>query len=70
MLFQYFISELAPSLNLQIVRNPQMSPQRKQMVFSGNPRTLLSVSSKDPIHKDPIHPVVTGISMETVAERR
>jgi predicted TIM-barrel fold metal-dependent hydrolase len=32
-----------PSLNLQIVRNAQLSPQEKQMVLSGNARKLLNL---------------------------
>jgi hypothetical protein len=36
-------SDSAPSLNLQIVRNAQISPQEKQMVLSGNARKLLNL---------------------------
>jgi predicted TIM-barrel fold metal-dependent hydrolase len=32
-----------PSLNLQIVRNAQLSPQEKQMVLSGNAKKLLNL---------------------------
>ena len=33
-----------PSLNLQIVRNAQLSTQEKQMILSGNARKLLNLS--------------------------
>jgi predicted TIM-barrel fold metal-dependent hydrolase len=37
-------SDSAPSLNLQIVRNSQLSAQEKQMILSGNARKLLNFS--------------------------
>jgi predicted TIM-barrel fold metal-dependent hydrolase len=36
-------SDGSPSLNLQIVRNAQISPEEKQMVLNGNARKLLNL---------------------------
>lgn len=36
-------SDSAPSLNLQIVRDAQISPEEKQMVLSGNARKSLNL---------------------------